>query len=148
MKHLVWLTLILVAVFSSAAVSTKAQSTYAVRANVPFDFIVGDKTLQAGKIIAQGVSAADGGPLSITNAEKGQHTFRIGRRVAGSEAETRERAKLVFHRYGDRYYLAEIWIPGCNAWQVMKSKSEKTLEREARVAQNSGAQVVTVFADE
>jgi hypothetical protein len=145
MKHLVWLTLILVAVFSSAAVSTKAQSTYAIRANVPFDFMVGDTTLPAGKITAQGVSAADGGPLSITNLDKGQRTFRIGRRVAG--AENADRAKLVFHRYGDRYYLAEIWIPGCNAWQVAKSKSEKALEREARLAQSSTAQVVTIFAD-
>jgi hypothetical protein len=147
MKHLVWLTLILVAVFSSAAVSTKAQSSYGVRANVPFDFIVGDKTLPAGKITAMGVSAADGGPLSITNLDKGQQAFRIGRRMPGVDDRS-DRAKLVFHRYGDRYYLAEVWIPGTNAWQVIKSKSEKTLEREARVAKDSTAQVVTIFADE
>ncbi len=146
MKHLMWLTLILVAVFSSAAVSTKAQSGYGLRANVPFDFMVGDKMLPAGKIIARGVTAADGGPLSISNSTKNEQAFRIARRMSGSD--TSDRGKLVFHKYGDRYYLAEVWIPGSNAWQVVKSKSEKALQREQQTARNTTREVVTVFADE
>jgi hypothetical protein len=141
-----WLTLILVVVLSSAAVSTKAQSSYGLRANVPFDFMVGDKTLPAGKIIARGVTAADGGPISISNSAKNEQAFRIARRVSG--ADSSDRGKLVFHRYGDRYYLAEIWIPGSNGWEVVKSKSEKALQRERQTAKDTTRQVVTIFADE
>jgi len=133
------------AVFSLSAVSTNAQSNQGIRVNVPFDFIVGDQTLAAGSITARGVSAADSGPLSIRNYDKGQHVFRIAQKAQG--ADSSEDAKLVFHRYGDRYFLAEVWIPGYNAWTVVKSKSEKTLIREMRISKNLKQEVVTLFAD-
>jgi hypothetical protein len=131
------------AVFTLSAVSINAQQ--GIRVNVPFDFTVGDQTLAAGLITARGVSAADAGPLSIRNYDKGQHAFRIARKAQG--ADTSEQAKLVFHRYGDRYFLAEVWIPGTNAWTVLKSKSEKTLMREMRISNNIKQEVVSIFAD-
>lgn len=143
-KHLLWLTLILMAVFSSAAVSANAQSNYSVRADVPFDFTVGSTTIRAGQITVRATSAADAGPLKISNYNASQQTFRMARRL--SDAKTSDHAKLVFNRYGDRYFLAQIWIPGTNAWGLPKSSSEKTVEREMRVAVKSQPEVVTIFA--
>ena len=142
-KHLVWLTLVLVAVFSSAAVSANAQSNYNVRADVPFDFTVGNKTLPAGKIIAHGQTSL-ASPLSITNLAMGQVTLRVARKLPG--ADDSHRAELVFRRYGDRYFLAQVWIEGYGGWEVLKSSSEKALERETRVASNARPELVTVLA--
>ena len=142
-KHLVWLTLVLVAVFSSAALSANAQSNYSVRADVPFDFTVGNKTLPAGKIIAHGQTSL-ASPLSVTNLDMGQVTLRIARKVSGSDNS--ERAELVFTRYGDRYFLAQVWIQGYGGWEVIKSSSEKALERETRVASDAKPELVTVLA--
>ena len=143
-KQILWIPLILITIFVSAAVSTRAQSAYGVRADVPFDFIVGDKTIPAGRISAHGVSAAASGALTIQNADQGELALRVGRRVPG--AGNSDQCKLVFHKYGDRYYLAQIWITGYEAWEVMKSKEERSLERENRLAKNFKPTVVTLVA--
>ena len=134
-KHLTWLPLILMALLSSAAVSTNAQSAYGVRANVPFDFTVGDKTIQAGKIVTN-VPGSDAGPMAITNTGSGQTALRVARTSRG--ADSSDEAKLVFRKYGNRYFLAEVWIPGLSVWEVMKSRGERAIEREMQLARNSG----------
>lgn len=144
-KQRLWMPLILMAIFASAAVSTRAQAAYGVRADVPFDFIVGDKTIPAGHINAHGVSAAVVGPLSIRNLDQGELATRVGRRVSG--ADNSDQCKLVFHRYGNRYYLAQIWIPGYQAWEVMKSKGERSLEREMRLVKNFKPALVILAAE-
>lgn len=127
--------LILIAMFASASVSTRAQTAHGVRADVPFDFIVGDKTIPAGHITARGVTAdMAAGPLSIGNRDQGELALRVGRRVPGTNDS--DQCKLVFHKYGNHYYLAQIWIPGRQAWEVMKSKEERSLERELRSVKN------------
>jgi hypothetical protein len=144
-KHVLWLTLILIAVVSSAAVSTKAQTNYGVRANVPFDFTVGNKTLPAGKIVARGGSLSHPGPLSISNVDKGGHEFRVARQLPSDGPS--DQAKLVFRKYGTQYFLAEVWIRGNSGWELAKSKSEKAIEREMRLARNSKPELVTVLAE-
>ena len=133
-KQILWMPLILIAMLATTAVSTRAQAAYGARADVPFDFIVGDKTIPAGRISADGVSDAVLGSLVITNKAQGKLAVRTGRRMLG--AERTNQCKLVFNKYGDRYFLAEIWIPGYQTWEVTKSKQERSLEREMRLAKN------------
>jgi hypothetical protein len=142
-KQVLWLTLILMAVVSSAAVSTKAQTNYGVRANVPFDFTVGDKTFAAGKVVARGGTASHAGPLSISN--KGQHEFRMARQLPGGGRS--DLPRLIFRRYGNQYFLAEVWIGSNSGWEIVKSRSEKAIEREMRLARNSKPELVTVSAE-
>src|SRR6476619_290736 len=75
-KQILWTPLILIAILAAAAVSTSAQASYGVRANVPFDFVVGDKTIPAGHINCHGVSSADQGSLSITNLAGNKQALR------------------------------------------------------------------------
>jgi hypothetical protein len=140
-KQILWMPLLLIAMFAAAAVSTSAQAAYSVRANVPFDFIVGDKTIPAGDIRAH---AAAQGSLSITNIAQGKQALRTGRKLLGSERA--DQGKLVFHKYGNRYFLAQVCVPGYQAWEVMKSKEERSLEREMRLVKNFKPERVTVSA--
>ena len=142
MKKYLWLPLLLMAVIGSAALTTKAQSTFGVRANVPFDFNVGDKTLPAGKITAREMSA---GALAISNLEKRQHAIRLAHGVASSNQNGP--AKLVFRKYGNRYYLTQVWIPGYNGMEFQKSKTERALERETMLSKKSTTELVTIMAD-
>jgi hypothetical protein len=143
-KQTLWIPLILITMFAAAAVSASAQASYGLRANVPFDFVVGDKTIPAGRISAHGVSAAGQGSLSIANAAQGKLALRTGRRVSG--AERSNQGKLVFHKYGNRYFLAQVCVPGYEAWEMMKSKEEKSLERDMRLVKNFAPERVTVMA--
>lgn len=142
-KQVLWMTLILT-MFASAAVTTQAQAAHGLRANVPFDFVVGDKTIPAGHVSVNGVSAAGSGPLAIRNFDQGELATRAGRPILA--ADDSDQCKLVFRKYGTRYYLAEIHIPGYKAWEVMKSKEERSLEREMRVVKNFQASQVVAAA--
>lgn len=143
-KQILWMPLILIAMFAAAAVSTSAQAAYGVRANVPFDFVVGDKTISAGRITVRGVSPSGQGALSITNHSQGEVALRNGRRMAG--AGRSQQGKLVFHKYGNRYFLTQICTPGYEAWEVMKSKEERSLERDMRLVKNFKPERVIVAA--
>ena len=143
-KQTLWIPLILIAMVAGAAVSTRAQAAYGVRADVPFDFVVGDKTIPAGRIAAHGVSSAVQGSLSITNLAEGQLALRAGRTQLG--ADRTNQCKLVFHQYGNRYYLAEIWLAGYQPWEVMKSKEERSRERDMRLVKNFKPERVIVAA--
>jgi hypothetical protein len=144
-KQTLWMSpLILIVMFALAAVSAHAQTAYGVRGDVPFDFIVGDKTIRAGRIVAHGISNATLGSLTITNLAQGETALRRGRKMLG--AQTTDKCKLVFHKYGDRYFLAEIWVPGYKAWEVTKSKAERSLEREMRLGKNVKPERVIVAA--
>ncbi|HZN07100.1 MAG TPA: hypothetical protein VFB65_09955, partial [Pyrinomonadaceae bacterium] len=60
--------------------------------------------------------------------------------------ERADQAKLVFHKYGNRYFLAQVCVPGYQAWEVMKSKEERSLEREMRLVKNLKPERITVAA--
>jgi hypothetical protein len=144
MRKYIWLPLILLAVIGCAAVDSKAQSPLGLRADVPFDFMVADTILEAGTITTRGVTASESGPLSITSLSGSQNVRRIAHRM--TIANTQSEAKLVFRRYGNRYYLAQVWVPGYKPWEVEKSQSELALERETRFAKNSRPRRVVVIA--
>ena len=45
-------------------------------------------------------------------------------------ASTRER-EVVFHRYGQRYFLSEVWAPGQQTGrQLVKSAEERSVEKQ------------------
>ncbi|PWT91118.1 MAG: hypothetical protein C5B55_08640 [Blastocatellia bacterium] len=139
------MTIIVVAVFGSAALHSNSQSILGVRARIPFDFMVGDQIIPAGMVSARGVNTSNAGTLSITNHSVNENIVRIGHRLPGTNIT--KQGKLVFHRYGDRYYLAEVWVPGYKAWQVEESNSERAMKSERRFARNTRPRVVTVLAE-
>jgi len=125
--------LVLVVMLSLVTASaTKAQSSRQV-ANIPFDFVVGSEELQAGEYRVETVSST-GMAMKISGEHQG--VYRLSSTITASRrAET---GKLVFHRYGNRYFLAEIWTPGESVGrELLKSKDEKAVERELAAAKSS-----------
>lgn len=131
--------LMLVAAVSSA----QAQGSATLRADIPFDFTVSGKTLPAGTYTVRQASSNDLATLSITSIEgKGGaffHSILLDDRTGQSQA------KLVFHRYDDRYFLSEVWSPvDEGAFGVPESREERLLEKvmtahasPAKTTQNS-----------
>jgi len=82
-----------------------AQFSRQVVATIPFEFTVNDLTLPAGEYatweIMQGAYA-----MGNTNGER--HTLSLTYPVAMNQTRL---AKLVFRKYGDKYFLAEVWNP-------------------------------------
>ena len=122
-KGITMLTMIVAIAFATAVVSAQAQSAKTVISNIPFEFVVADQTLPAGKYQ---VHRAIGNALKISTRDAA--AFRLTNEIEPSKDR---RARLVFHRYGNRYFLAEVWTGAGEAGrQLLKSRQERAIERE------------------
>ena len=127
---------VLLAVFATSVVSANAQTNQRVYAQIPFDFIVGGKTLSAGKYMVSS-AMSDGSALLIRNVKAKGSAIRLTDRMNARSAEPK--TCLVFHRYGQTYFLAEVWQSGFSTGRRLHaSKAERALQREReQIAQNS-----------
>jgi hypothetical protein len=109
----------------------EAQS-YKITATVPFGYQVKGQNLEAGNyVITKDVSSP---VMWLRNAEDGKSVLLMT--IASSVTDPEP--KLVFHRYGDRYFLAEIWI-GFTGRSLTMSSAEKEV-----MASGKSREVATV----
>jgi hypothetical protein len=80
-----------------------------VKADVPFDFVVGDRAYPAGEYILK-AALSDGGVIRIENVNEFSTVF-IASNPCTKAAPSPE-TKLVFHRIGGRYFLYQVWTAG------------------------------------
>jgi hypothetical protein len=126
-KGLTIFTLMVALAILTAVVSANAQSRMRVAASVPFEFVVGDHTLPAGDYTVETVTSG-GAALAIQNSDNRESVIRIADPI---EATNKKRpARLVFHRYGHSYFLAQIWSGESTGRKLAKSKQELAMERE------------------
>lgn len=125
---------------SLAALSARAQSTSSVVITIPFDFKVAGKTLPAGDYIVRRSTQASAEGLLIRRTNSRASAFILTKPVqAGAKQED---SKLVFNRYGNQYFLSQVWTSGRSfGRELFKSRQERSLERE--MARN-GAEPQTV----
>jgi hypothetical protein len=111
--------------------SANAQ-TIKVKASVPFDFIVNGQTLPAGQYTVDSFGVMDGKTLMLRNGDAKQNL--IVQAISTESLKPSEKTKLVFHRYADRYFLAEVWVEGNDlGHQIAKSSREKELAMDYAV---------------
>ncbi len=116
------LTLTAACLLLTAAASAQKSE---IRANVPFDFIIDGATLPAGEYSLESVGAG-GTVLAIRSANSRIHSMFMVKEDQASHPDSW--TKLVFHRYGDRYFLAEIRVAGNTLIrQVPQTRREKEL---------------------
>jgi hypothetical protein len=126
-------------------VGAQAQSSSAqkVIATVPFEFNVGERRLPAGKYT-----------ITITNPNSDRKILQIrsmnGRSTAmiittsGVRESAAGDAKLVFHRYGERYFFAQAQMAGdSTSLAVVKSKAERA---EQQIIAGSRKKMVVMIA--
>jgi hypothetical protein len=133
LKGFTMLVLIVTIALATAVVSANAQSNAnKVVADVPFEFSVGYKALPAGTYSVQSVvSAGDG--LLIQSTDGKMSALRLSE--ATRRIKEKPQARLVFHRYGERYFLAEVWNGVDNTGrQLTKSQEERAIANELMLA--------------
>ena len=117
-----------------AAVSAQAQSRGKIEAQIPFDFIVGDVTLPAGNYSVKLISRNNDKALLI-RSEKGRASAMVLTNAVEAGAE-QSGSKLVFHRYGDKYFLSQVWTQGVNTGrELYRSSDERRLANEPAEAE-------------
>src|SRR5215471_16898785 len=99
------LTLIGVLSLLMAAGSAYAQTIH-VKGDIPFSFIVNRQTLPAGQYDFKSLGLSDGRVILVRDAE-GNPMATVNNQRAES-LDTCKETKLVFKRYGSRYFLHQI----------------------------------------
>ena len=90
-------------------VSAAHAQSGAVAARVPFDFVVGSEVYPAGNYLLSSWGAARG---SILIQSRDKLRYRMIPTHTCQKLEMAEKDVLIFHRYGDRYFLEEVWLKG------------------------------------
>jgi hypothetical protein len=119
------------------AVAGHAQSSLPLHANIPFNFVAGSATLNAGEYT---VDQGHAGLINLKAADGKASTFLFA--VTGECAGTQTASRLVFHRYGNTYLLSQIWTAGNNCDRQVPVTSR---EREL-VARNTTPDETIVLA--
>ena len=123
---------LMVSLALATAVVANAQSTSKIVATVPFEFSVGYKALPAGEYSVRSIASAGNG-LLIQSSDGKVSALRLS--DATRRTKDRPKARLVFHRYGERYFLAEVWSGLENSGrQLLRSQEELAIESELRMA--------------
>jgi len=92
-----------------AAVAAHAQSSLPLRANIPFNFVAGNVTFNAGHYT---VFQEKAGLIAVRSADRKANAYLLTGAV--QSAGVQRASRMVFHRYGSTYILAEIWTSGDN----------------------------------
>ena|SRR5437899_1346159 len=107
-------TLFVLVVILALAGTASAQST--LRANIPFDFTVGDRHLEKGDYIVHVESAV----VQLTNV-KGSGAMSL---VHTASPERQKQDALVFRRYGDAIFLWKILRADGVSRELLQTRSE------------------------
>jgi len=115
-----------------------------VSADVPFDFAVGNKKFSPGKYtISRGTNSQT---LVIHDAENHESAVFL---VQNAAPRRDAKAMFVFNRYGDQYFLSQVWDGSESGSLLAKSKTERKAAKSTRdtITQNSTQpETVTIIA--
>ena len=132
-----------------AAISVMAQVRPRVTAQIPFGFSVANQTMPAGQYVIQAQAGASQMVLIRSNDSKSA-VFALTQGKQGKRDA--DKTKLVFRRYGDRYFLAQIWTKGENVGtEFPTSRSERETMKslsDGRLAKaDTEPELITVVVD-
>jgi hypothetical protein len=117
--------------------SAMAQTSVTLKADIPFEFHAGKTAMPAGEYTVQFLTA--GNALTVARIDRTAQAMVLTNAAEGNPAS--DVSKLVFRKYGDRYFLAQIWTLGSTrGHELPVSKTERELTQIAT------HQIVSVLA--
>jgi hypothetical protein len=110
-----------------SALSTHAQKGSSFVVNVPFTFTVSGKTLPAGEYVFARSTQASNEVIRVSSKDRGAYI----QTKSVQALDIKEESQVIFKRYGDQYFLFQIWTSGRSSGrELFKSAREQKSERE------------------
>lgn len=126
------IALAVLVVFVTVSSSVFAQTDHQLVVDIPFNFTVGDKAMNAGKYVVRPNRKDSDLAWVIQNKESGKAAIILTRPVQASENQ--ENAKFVFRKYDDLYILSEFWGSGTSTGrEIQVSDRERQLTKALAV---------------
>lgn len=117
----------------SVMVVNAQSGTPALRADIPFRFEMRGQSMPAGDY---GVEFSSDRSYIVVKSQENARESAIGLTFAVYQTRSMGVApKLVFNKYGDRYFLSQVWHPSV-VRELPKTQQERELVTSRLVAQN------------
>lgn len=115
-----------VLLLGAASISFTQTQPGGLVADIPFAFVVAERTLPPGRYVVNSLNER----LSIHD-DKNACVFAAAH---SAQRPARENAtKLVFHRYGNIYFLSEVWVGDNSIGRALyPSRAERELREHGR----------------
>jgi len=120
-----------------AAASVCAQASQKITVQIPFGFHVGNSVLPSGEYTVDTDAAP--GVVRVRSADAKSTVMILS--MATQTSATPSTGKLVFNKYGDEYFLSQIWKAGTNRGSELRKS-----RREVEVAASARRGVQTIMA--
>ena len=121
-----------------AASTLFAQEPQRLKFEVPFGFHVGDKILPSGMYTLE--TNTVGNMMRVRSVDCKASAMTLSNAIGPSA--TPHQARLIFTRYGEQYFLSEVWPLDIGGRALLKTK----LEKEQAVATHSRDREVIILA--
>jgi len=127
--------LMISAVFALLVLLTPAFAQSAgFRVQVPFEFAVGNHTLSAGQYR---VTVIKPGMVQLERLDGPETAAVLTSYIGGGPSQDRS-PRLIFHSYGDHYFLSQVWIDDVNVGhELFTSASELRYARDGHQGQTT-----------
>ena len=112
----------LLTVFSVGSAFAQSNATF----DVPFEFHAGRHTLAAGTYTVSQLSPR----LLRVRSDDGQTSVLVEAPLTARSEGRSSAVKLAFRRYGDHYFLAQVWTSPTAGRELYMSDGERSLVEE------------------
>jgi hypothetical protein len=143
MKKQILNAIVTLSVIITLSIAGFAALSRNLKANIPFDFMVNGKKLTAGKYVVETGNAQSA--LTIRSFETKQGAVSIAQ---GFEVRAGSKPHLIFHRYGNQYFLAKV-ISETGGKELPKTKAEREAAKAVRdqlAMKDAAPEIITVNA--
>jgi hypothetical protein len=114
------------------AVSGVQAQENGVKADIPFDFVVGNQVLPAGEYLVTAQGSANQAILIRSTDSK---IAAMKTTFSCASANPSKDTKLVFHSLGGRYFLWQVWAQGYSQGRELpKSSAEVEMAKNHQAA--------------
>jgi len=107
-----------------------AQTNQELVADIPFEFTVCSEQLPAGRYKVRSLTVSP--HVMLVRGDESRSVIM----ACAHEVQVPKRTttgKLIFNRYGDKYFLSELWLQGeITGTELFKSEQEQALLREIK----------------
>ena len=125
---------ILFLLLTVSSVSVFGQSDRQTVVNIPFDFIVGDKSMSAGHYILERNKRESDTVWTITRKDTGV-SRKAFLTIPSHSVDPAKETRLVFHRYENYYFLSSFTVAGSNTGRELQMSDREKNLGEKQLAQ-------------
>jgi hypothetical protein len=123
--------------------SAQAQQNPKLRANIPFAFQMGSKQMPAG---SYDIYLLSNHLMLLRDRDPGKPVSYSLLVTPSEDGKIQTNGRLVFHRYGDRYFLREVWeanskdgitcVPSAQEKEILRAQNQQAVS-QTQVALNA-----------